>query len=222
MDKNFKTRYEYCHILSDKLVITQTPEIGNLIEGYTKSVNNVFKTLMVFIVFIPIFTGLSIVFLNLGKPGLAIYAGAIAFFFLVMAFYTMLFTSGTPVIKKDCIYKITVHGKVFNNVIAIIYKESGRYKRRYLILENDQISKVTALLLSENLVTEKDIALKASFIGVLPLMIAFTSFTPLFTLLLKDVQIMMAYYGMVMAILGLIVLVGMVRKTIGPFFYKIK
>jgi len=219
MEKKFKTRFEYCHIFNDKLVITQTPEFGDLVEDYTKSVNNVFKTLMVFIIFIPIFTGLSIVCFNMEMFGVSIYIGAFAFFFLVMAFYTMLFTSGTPVIKKESIYKITVQGKMYNKVLAIIYKESGRYKRRHLILENDQISEATELLLSENLIAEKDIVPKRSFFNVLPFVISM----PLFFLFLKDIQtIMMVYYAMVITILGLIVLVGMLRKTIGPFYYKTK
>jgi len=180
METTFKTRYEYCHIFDDDLVITPTFEIGDVVEDYTKSVNNVFKTLMVFFVFIPVFTALSVFFYNMEMPGLSIYAGSFAFFFLAVAFYTMLFTSGTPVIKKESIYRIRVQKLLFNDVLVIIYKEAGRYKRRSLVLEKDHINEVTELLLSEKLITDKDLNHKAGLLATLPFAMPVIFFYPSF------------------------------------------
>ena len=172
MHTTFKTRYGYCHIFDDKLVITSTFKIGDLVEYYATYVDNVFKTLMVFFVLVPIFTTLSIVFYNIAMLAFSVYTGAFALFFLVMAFYTMLFTSGTPVIKKESIYRIRIQKLLFNKVLIIIYKEGGRYKRRSLVLEKDYIDEVTELLLSEKLIEDKDIDLKVGIMRTLPFTIA--------------------------------------------------
>jgi len=74
MNKVFKTKNEYCHIFNDKLVITTSPESFDLIADYSKTINNMFKTLMVFFIFIPIFASLSAVFYNIDKIGLAVYS----------------------------------------------------------------------------------------------------------------------------------------------------
>ena len=215
MENKFKTKYEYCHLFEDKLVFTQTPEIGELVEDYEKSVNNVFKTLMVFFIVIPVFTGVSI-FFHTEMPGLSIYMGTYAFFFLAMAFYTMLFTSGTPVIKKESIYRIRIEKLLFNEVFVVIYKEAGRYKRRRLILDKDHINEVTEMLLSEKLITDKDINLKVGIKGTLQFTMAYAFFAPWF-LLLKDNQVLMVYYGMVVAIAGSLVLVRMFTRA--PLYY---
>ena len=172
METTFKTRYGYCHIFDDELVITPTFKIGDLVEYYATYVNNVFKTLMVFFVFVPIFTALSIVFYNIAMLAFSVYTGAFALFFLVMAFYTMLFTSGTPVIKKKSIYKIRIQKLLFNKVLIIIYKEGGRYKSRSLVLVNDHIYEVTEFLLSEKLIEDKNIDLKGGIMRTLPFTIA--------------------------------------------------
>ena len=51
-----KTKNEYLHIFEDKLVISKGPEIKDLLEDYGKNVNNIFKSLLVFLVYIPLFT----------------------------------------------------------------------------------------------------------------------------------------------------------------------
>ena len=172
MQTTFKTSYGYCHIFDDELVITPTFKIGDLVKYYATYVNNIFKTLMVFFVLVPIFTALSIVFYNIAMLAFSVYTGAFALFFLGMAFYTMLFTSGTPVIKKKSIYKIRIQKLLFNKVLIIIYKEGGRYKRRSLVLENDHIYEVTELLLSEKLIEDKNIDLKGGRMRTLPFTIA--------------------------------------------------
>ena len=105
MEKIIKTKYEYCHIDNDKLVFTKALKTVDLVTDYAKSTNDLFKTLMVFFIFIPIFTILTVVFYYMGNYGISICSGAFALFFFLMAFYLLLFTSGSPVIYKDKIEK---------------------------------------------------------------------------------------------------------------------
>ena len=74
MERTFKTTFEYCHIFDDKIVLTKTPEIKDLVADYAKSINDFFKTLMVFFIGIPIFTALSVIMYYEGKLGLSLNA----------------------------------------------------------------------------------------------------------------------------------------------------
>ena len=158
MEKVFKTKFEYCHIQNDRIVISKTPEIEDLIGDYAKSIKDFFKTLMVFFVCIPLFTALSAVFYYNGHDGLAIYAGAFALFFLTIAFYSMLFTSGSPVILKDKMVSVKFKKALFFNLIQIKYKEFGLVKKRSMILTNDQveIDHVLQVLLANELIKKEN------------------------------------------------------------------
>jgi len=162
MEEIFKTKYEYCHIDADKIVITKTHKIKDLVADYTKSINDFFKTLMVFLISIPIFTILSVVFYYKGNYGISIFSGAFALFFLLMAFYLLIFTSGSPVIYKDKIVKIKFKKTLLFNVIEIKYRDFGRIKSRGIILTNDQFDIDMAL---EILLTDKLIADKIEYSG---------------------------------------------------------
>ena len=172
-----KTKNEYLHVFDSKLIISTSPEINNLVEDYRKSVNNVFKTIMLFLIFIPIFTILAVIFYNMGKPELLLQAGGFAFLFLTVAFYSILFTSGSSLIKMEHIYKIQIQKSTFHNAVVIYHKESSRLKTRALILEKDQVDTMKDILFSEKLIEEKDIKLKrntrfyilVSFIAVIVL-----------------------------------------------------
>jgi len=155
----FKTKFDYCHIFEDKIVITKTPETKDLVADYSKSVNDFFKTLMVFFISIPIFTAISIFMYYDEKFGISISSGAFAFFFLIMAFYSMLFTSGTSIIKKNTIIKIKVKKRSLGTLstIQINYKDFGRIKRRGLIVENNQFDTTLNILKHEGLLKEQDI-----------------------------------------------------------------
>ncbi len=150
--KTVKINKEYLHIFDDKLIISTSSEFTNLVDDYKKSVSNVFKTMMVFLVFIPIFTTVGIVFYNLGKIGLASYTGAIIILFLVQAFYIMLFTSGAPMIKRNAIIKMGVKKKLIFNTIQIEYKDIKRIKTRSFVVGNNQINNVLNILKSEGLI----------------------------------------------------------------------
>ena len=208
-------------MFDSKLIISKTPEIKNLVEDYEKSVNNVFKTLMVFFVSIPIFTTLTVIFYNLGKTELAIYAGAFTFCFLVVAFYTMLFTSGSSLIKVENITKIKIQKNIFNNFVVIFHRESGRLKERFLVLEKNQVDTMKNSLLSEKLIEEKDIKLKSKKISIQTYIIALVIIAPFYMLFFKKVNEMMAYYyGAIVLFASAILMIKMMLKLNNTLFNK--
>lgn len=94
-----KTKHEYVHFFEDKLVFSKTPDI-NLVADYSKSVTYVFRTLMVFLISIPLFTAMGIYFYNVGNTSWAVMSGTFVFLYLTGALNTMLFGSGTPVVNN--------------------------------------------------------------------------------------------------------------------------
>jgi len=155
--KTIKINKEYLHIFDDKLIISTKPEIDNLVDDYSKSMGNFLKTIMVFIISLPIFTTLAVVFYNMGKIGLALYAASFTLFFLVMAFYSMLFTSGSPVIKRDTVIKLKFKKMFHSFNIQIKYKDVKRNKIRGFIVKDDQFDEVLDALKSEGLIKDSDI-----------------------------------------------------------------
>lgn len=151
-----KTKYEYVHFFNDKLVFSKTPEI-NLVEDYSKSVTYVFRTLMVMLVSIPLFTVIGIYFYNVGNISWAIMSGTFVFLYLISALNTMLFGSGTPVVNIADIINIKMEKKLSYNIVNISIIESGRIKQRGLILEKEQIQPMIDTLLEGNLFDKKDI-----------------------------------------------------------------
>lgn len=151
-----KTKHEYIHFFNDKLVFSKTPEI-NLVEDYGKSVTYVFRTLMVMLIFIPLFTATGIYFYSVGNIALALFSGTYAFFYLMSALNTILFGSGKPVVDIADITSIIIEKKLFHNIINISILESGRIKQRVLVLEKEQIQPIIETLLEEKLLDEKDI-----------------------------------------------------------------
>jgi len=220
--KTVKTRYEYLHIYNNKLLLTKTKEASDLVEDYGKSVNNIFKTLMVFFIGIPIFTTLAFIGYNIGNFGLAIYAGAFAFTFLVVAFNTILFTTGTSIIKKEDITQIRIQNKLFHNVVLISHKDSGRLKVRSLVLEANQVDIMKNALVSEKLIEEKDIKIKGNknhiylFFIIVFLMSGSGQFSKLF---FNEVDPMMIN-GFIMLFISVLLLLNMIFKLINPFFKK--
>jgi transcriptional regulator with XRE-family HTH domain len=218
--KTVKTKYEYLHIFDNKLVISKTPELNDLVEDYGKSVNNVFKTLMVFFIGIPIFTALTVIFYNLGKTELAIYAGSVAFFFLVVAFYTILFTSGTSIIKREIISKIVIKKALHYTSVVISYRESGRLKERGLLLEKDQIDTMKDSLLSEKLIEENNIKLKTNMFSLQNIILALTMIIPFFGMFFKKIDQTMFYYGAIVIFVSVSLIIKMMLRSIRPLGQK--
>jgi len=193
--KTVKTKYEYLQIFENRLVISKTETINDLLEDYGKSVNNVFKTLMVFFIGIPIFTTLAVIFYNMGKTGLAINAGAFAFMFLVVAFYSILFTSGSSIIKMENVSKIMIKKTLYFTTVVILHRESGRLKERTLILEKDQIEIMKDSLLLENLIDENSIKLKTSLFSLPNIMLTLPMLIFFFVMVFNKADQMMLYYA---------------------------
>ncbi len=141
--KIFKGKFEYCHLFEDKIVITRTPEIEDLVSDYGKSINDFIKTLMVFLIVVPIFTFLSVVMYYEGHPVVSVYSAAFALLFLFVAFFYILFTTGSPNIFRDKISSVKFLPRF--NVVQIKFKEFGLTKRRNIALSKDQVEKETAL-----------------------------------------------------------------------------
>ena len=139
----FKGKFEYCHLFEDKIVITSTPEIEDLVTDYGKSINHFLKSLMVFIIFIPIFTFLSVVMYYEGHPEVSVYSAAFALLFLFVAFFSILFTTGAPKIFRDKISSVKFRLRF--NIVEIKFKEFGLTKRRNIALSKDQVEKEKAL-----------------------------------------------------------------------------
>lgn len=213
MNNIIKIKDGYCHILADRLVISKTTGMDDLVRDYEESVNNLLKTLMVFFIFLPVFTLLAVVFYNLGKISLTIYTGSFGLFWLIMAFYMMLYTSASPVIKKECIEKVEIRKVLFNQVgVFILFKDLRRKKRRFLMIEKDTADIVKEILLSEKLIKIKDVDHKSRGINIVAfaVVIAITS-TPIW-MLNKDHNAMMTYYGSMIALLSTVLLVAMFKN----------
>jgi hypothetical protein len=156
MKKTFKAKFEYCHVYDDKIILTKTPEIGDLVIDYGKSIHNFFKTLMVFLVATPLFTSIAVAFYYEGYLKLSIFSGLWALFFLVLAFYSILFTSGIPVLMRDSIVSVRMLSK--RNAIEFRFKGFGRIKKRYLLLPENEIEKeaIKSGLYNEGLFREEN------------------------------------------------------------------
>jgi len=222
LKKTVKTKYEYLHIFDTKLVITKNVEIKDLVEDYGESVNNVFKTLMVFFIGIPIFTVLGVVFYNIEKNGLAIYSGSMAFCFLIVAFYTILFTSGSSLIKEEKITKIVIRKKGPYNVVVISHIESGRLKERGLILEKNQVDDMKDSLLSEKLIDKKNIMLKANKLSIHTFFMVLTVIVGLYVMMSKEGNQKFGYcFGFIMLFGNVMLLGKMILKLIHPLHNKV-
>ncbi len=218
--KTIQTKYDFLHIFKDKLVLSSTAEIDDLVADYGKSVNNVFKTLMVFFISIPISSVMAVIFYTIDRYGLAFNSGAFSFCFLVIAFKTLLFTSGATLIKKDHITKIKLIRSLSKNVLVISHKESGRIKERGIVLEKNQVATVKNVLLSEGLIEEKNIHLNNKTIILrmaLSTLMILGAFYLVYTMGIKE---MMFYYGAIFLSLSIIELVKITVKLTQPIRSK--
>ena len=228
MEKTFKIRFGYCHIFDDKIVLTKNSEIKDLIADYEKSISDFFKTLMVFLIFIPLFTALSVILYYEGKLGISLNAGAFALFFLVFSFYTILFTSGSPVIKRNTIIKIKFKKRLWLfNTIQIKYKSFGRIKTRSFVVENDQVNTALNLLKEEELIQENDIDYNYgkvkiySLIATVVLIFILIQFLPnvLFDFL-PETERSSAEFGMFYLVLSFALISYMIQYPISYIFKK--
>lgn len=219
--RTIKTKFEYLHIYNNKLVFSKNKEINNLVEDYEESVSNLFKSLMVFFVFIPLFSVLSIIFYNLEKTELAINTGAYAFLFLVVAFNTMLFTSGSAIIYLENIDHIKIQRKLFQTVVIISYTKLGRKKDRTLLLEKKQVENVKNILLSEKLIKEQDVNTKHNKLDLNTAFIILYLIVSAYLILFEKSHEMIVSNNAAMVLFATSVLaINMIVKLLIPLFNK--
>lgn len=211
-----KTKNEYLHIYDTKLIISPSPDIEDWNQHYGKSINNVFKSLMVFFVSIPLFTALSIIFYYMHMIGLAIYSGAFAFLFLTVAFYIILFTSNSTIIRLQDVNEIKLKKILLNNVVIIFHKEFGRIKKRALALDENQVETVKKILLLEKLLKEKNIDLKGDRSKILACIFIVVITLPFYLFLGNEAnsntQQMMTYYGAVIIAVCFLLIIAILRN----------
>ena len=216
-----KTKNEYLHIFEDRLVISKGPEIKDLFEDYGKNVNNIFKNLLVFIVSMPLFTVLSFILYNRGMIGSAIFSGSIAFFFLVFAIKTILFTFSSSLIKVKNIQKIKIKRTLFQNVLLISLKDSGRIKERGIILTKEQLENMKNILIAEKLITDEDIELKKITINFQSFSLALVFIIFLCSMFSQKSDFdSHAFNGIVILITSFIIVIEMIYKLMAPLFNK--
>lgn len=210
-----KTKHEYIHFFNGKLVFSKTPEI-NLVADYRKSVTYVFKTLMVIIISIPLFTATGIYFYNAGNTVLVFIYGIFAFLYLIRALETMLFNSGTPVVNIADITSIKIENKLFYNVVNISIIESDRIKQREVILEKEQIQTVIDTLLERNLLDKKDIKINSKMGKIILILCClyiigngiFIFYNP------KQLHVTTYFQAVIMLIISLVIIVKMLRNSV--------
>ena len=221
--KTIKAKNEYLHIFDNKLIISKHKEFNNSVSDYEKSVNNVFKSLIVFIVFIPIFSILSAVLYNT-HPDLSFYAGGVALFFMLMAIYIMLFTSGNPVVNRGQIKNIKVQNSIFGNVIVIKHSDMGRLKRRSVIVAKDEINEIRKTFIEENLSNSKDFKTDRLWIGYEGSIVIIVVFIIPFMKIIFDNTVLkgMWVYGFIFSALSGFILFLIVKGLIKSYIWRKK
>ena len=218
--KTIQTKDAYLHVFNHKLILSKTITIDNLVEDYEKAVNHDFKTLMVFFIFIPIFSGLSVLLYTIDKTDLSFFSGAFGFGFLVVAFYSILFNSRSSLIKKEDISTIKIRKILFNTVLVVSHKESGRIKQRGIIITKTQVKTVKDALLSENLIVEKNINLNSNtFINRALILIFLLSISSSF-FNIGEVKRSMFYNGTIVLIVSTALLINMIYRLMQPILNK--
>ena len=215
-----RTIFEYLHIFHNKLIISKTPEINISTADYKESIINVFKSLMVFIVSVLIFTTLAIVFYNMGKMKLVVHAGSYSFLFLNLAFFSMLFFSpgSSSIYYLENIRKIKIQRRLFSNVLVLLHEEYGRLKKKYLILEKGKEDTKKNILLSEKLIEEEDVELKDKRINhilyILTFMIVFTPYSLIWKNAGNNVPEWVSFPGVSAIMLSFVLIILMIIKII--------
>lgn len=215
-----KTKNEYLHIFEDKLVISKGPKIKDKFEDYSKNVDNTFKSLTVSLISVPIFTAFTVYFYISKSPESAIYPGALAFFFFILAIRTLLFNSNSSLIKMESITEMKIKRRLYYRWLIISYKESGRVKERLLFLEKNQAENMKNSLLSEKLIEEKNIKLKSKIISYQTFIIALAIIVALYFTFIEKTKDGMPYFGVIMLFMSVVIIIEILYKLIAPSFNK--
>ena len=132
----------------------------------------------------------------------------------------MLFTSGSSLIKMENISKIMIKNTGYSTSVVILHRESGRIKERSLLLENDQIIIMKDILLSEKLIEEKNINLKARMFSLKKIIVALIMLILFFGMIFKKIDQTMFYYGVIVVIICVPLIIKMILRSISPLSPK--
>jgi multisubunit Na+/H+ antiporter MnhC subunit len=136
------------------------------------------------------------------------------FLYLLGAFYTILFTSGSSLIKMENITKIKIQKKLSKYAVVIVHRESGRLKERTLVLEENQIEVMKDSLLLEKLIEEKNINLKVNKLGIHTFITALIIMVGFYTLVFKEANKNIGYcYGIIVLFGCLALLLKMILRS---------
>ncbi|WP_452219239.1 phosphoribosylaminoimidazolesuccinocarboxamide synthase [Lacinutrix undariae] len=135
MEKQFKTKTGFCHILPDKIILTRDGIIGNMAKvAVGKSITRV----------IIIYGGISIFLLysafdsfQTGQVPMSIFYLIIGLF-LMYGIFTSLNNSATPIIERKDITSIKFKKAIFGitrSRFEVLFKdENGKIKKRIIML----------------------------------------------------------------------------------------
>ena len=148
MEKKFKTKTGFCHILPDKIILTRDGIIGNVAKvAVGKSITRV----------LIIYGGISIFLLYSAFDSFQIGQIPISIFYLIIGLFLMygIFTSfnnsATPIIERKDIKSIKLKKAIFGIIrsrFEVLFKdENGKIKKRIIMLPGamDQGKKETEI-----------------------------------------------------------------------------
>jgi len=212
LKRTIKTKSEYLHIFEDKLVISKSAKINELIEDYGgesfwRSVWNVIKSIKYSFIIVPLFTFLSVNYYHSLGLHPAIYAGSIAFFYLILAIRTILFSSNSSLINVENITEIRIQKKLLHNELLIFHKESGRVKDRVVLFEKNKEENMKNILLSEKLIDEKEIKLNKKIFSIQVFVPLLTYIVVLIFFAFNKTTNITLYFGLIMLLVSILLII---------------
>jgi len=134
-EKKFKTKTGYCHILTDKIVLTRDGIIGNIAE---KAVgNNLSRTLIIYCI-------ISILLIYIGYQSIlkSSYIETVFYFliagYLIYGVLSSLNNSATPVIDRSKIktvkFKKAIKGLTRSRFEVFFFDDMNKLKKRLIML----------------------------------------------------------------------------------------
>ncbi|MEN6454180.1 MAG: hypothetical protein ABFD10_07965 [Prolixibacteraceae bacterium] len=154
--RDIKGRYEYIHILDDSIAfsLTEKCDCKELMDCYSWTINNLFKSITVFLVFLPLFAAFSTMMFYEKDTYHMIYGVLILLAFLFIVVKMLFFASGKTLIPKNDIANIEIKHTLFGTALLIKYKEFRCTKKRGFILprETGQTAGIIRLLEHDGLI----------------------------------------------------------------------
>ena len=207
-----KIKNEYLHIFEDRLVISKSAKINELIEDYGgesfwRSVWNVIKSIKYSFIIVPLFTLLSVKYYHSLGLHPAINAGSIALFYFILAIRTILFSSNSSLINVENITEIRIQKKLLRNELLVFYKESGRIKDRILLFEKNKEENMKNILLSEKLIHEKEINLNKNIFSIQVFVPVLTYIVVLHFFFFNKTTNATLYFGVIMLLMSILLII---------------